>query len=42
MAVQDRIKEHAVLQTIGFSGARVFGLVLTESALLSTAGGAVG
>jgi len=42
MSVQDRIKEHAVLQTIGFSGARVFRLVLTESVLLSAAGGTIG
>ena len=42
MAVQDRVKEHAVLQTIGFSGPRIFGLVLSESILTSAAGGAVG
>lgn len=42
MSVQDRIKEHAVLQTIGFSGPRVFGLVLAESVLLSAAGGIIG
>ncbi len=42
MSVQDRIKEHAVLQTIGFSGPRVFWLVLIESMLLSMAGGALG
>jgi putative ABC transport system permease protein len=42
MSVQDRIKEHAVLQTLGFTGGRVFGLVLSESALLSLAGGALG
>lgn len=42
MSVQDRIKEHAVLQTLGFSGPRVFGLVITESLLLSIAGGAIG
>jgi len=42
MAVQDRIREHAVLQTLGFSTLRVFGLVLSESVLLSTAGGAIG
>ncbi len=42
MSVQDRIKEHAVLQTIGFSGSRVFRLVLTESILLSAAGGMIG
>ena len=42
MSVEDRIKEHAVLQTIGFSGPRVFRLVMTESVLLSIAGGSVG
>jgi putative ABC transport system permease protein len=42
MSVQDRIKEHAVLRTLGFSGSRVFGLVLAESTLLSLFGGAVG
>ena len=42
MSVQDRIKEHAVLQTIGFSGPRVFRLVMTESVLLSVAGGMLG
>ncbi len=42
MSVQDRIREHAVLQVIGFSGPRVFGLVVLESALLSLAGGILG
>lgn len=42
MAVEDRIKEHAVLQTIGFSGPRVFQLVMAESVLLGCAGGIVG
>ncbi len=42
MSVQDRVKEHAVLQTIGYSGLRVFCLVLTESTLLSLAGGILG
>lgn len=42
MSVQDRIKEHAVLQTIGFTGGRVFALVLAESMILSLVGGAVG
>ena len=40
MAVQDRVREHAVLQAIGFTGRRVFGLVLGEGVLVSTAGGA--
>jgi putative ABC transport system permease protein len=42
MSVQDRVGEHAVLQAIGFSGLRVFGLVMTESVLLSILGGVVG
>jgi putative ABC transport system permease protein len=42
MSVEDRIKEHAVLQTIGFSPRRVFGLVMVESLLLSLAGGLIG
>ena len=42
MSVEDRVKEHAVLQTIGFSGPRVFRLVMAESILLSLAGGAIG
>ena len=42
MSVQDRIKEHAVLQTLGFTGSRVFRLVLAESTLLSIAGGLCG
>ena len=42
MSVQDRIKEHAVLQTIGFSGSQVFHLVMAETVLLSVAGGIVG
>ncbi len=42
MSVEDRIKEHAVLQTIGFSGPRVFQLVLAESVFLSIAGGMLG
>ncbi len=42
MSVQDRIKEHAVLQTIGFSGVKVFLLVLAESVVLSLLGGLVG
>ncbi|MEX0718538.1 MAG: ABC transporter permease [Planctomycetaceae bacterium] len=42
MSVQDRVQEHAVLQTLGFSGPRVFALVLTESVVLGLAGGALG
>jgi putative ABC transport system permease protein len=42
MAVQDRVREHAVLQTLGFSGFRIFGLVLSESLLISIGGGLLG
>jgi putative ABC transport system permease protein len=42
MAVQDRIREHAVLRTIGLNERRVFGLVMAESFLVSLAGGALG
>jgi putative ABC transport system permease protein len=42
MSVQDRIREHAVLQTIGFSPWQIFGLVLSESLLVSLAGGLIG
>jgi putative ABC transport system permease protein len=42
MSVEDRTAEHAVLQTIGFSGFRIFHLVITESVLLSLIGGAGG
>src|SRR5262249_29544747 len=42
MAAQDRVKEHAVLQTLGYSGPRIFRLMLAESLLISLAGGVVG
>jgi putative ABC transport system permease protein len=42
MSVQDRIKEHAVLQTIGMRPARVFRLISAESLLLCTIGGTIG
>jgi putative ABC transport system permease protein len=42
MAVQDRVREHAILQTLGFTGGRIFGIVLLESLLLSVAGGLFG
>lgn len=42
MTVEDRIGEHAVLQTLGFSTTRVFRLVLIEALLLSAVGGCVG
>lgn len=42
MAVQDRVREHAVLQAIGYSSPRVFGLVLCEGLIVSLAGGVLG
>jgi putative ABC transport system permease protein len=42
MSVQDRMKEYAVLQTLGFTGRRVLRLVLGESMLLSLTGGSLG
>lgn len=42
MSVQDRIGEHAVLQTLGLRPARVFRLVIAESLLLCALGGVLG
>jgi len=42
MSVQDRIKEHAVLQTLGLRPERVFSLVVLESVVLSALGGVLG
>lgn len=42
MGVQDRIKEHAVLQTLGVRPGRIFRLVMAESILQSLAGGVLG
>lgn len=40
--VQDRVKEHAVLQTLGFTGRQLFFLVVAESLFLSLSGGILG
>lgn len=42
MAVQDRIKEHAVLQTLGVRPMRILRLVIAESTIQSMVGGLVG
>jgi putative ABC transport system permease protein len=42
MGVQDRIREHAVLQTIGFTGWHIFGFIISESLVVSLFGGFVG
>ncbi len=41
-AVRERIGELAVLKTLGFSDARVIGMVLAESLLIAVLGGAIG
>ena len=42
MTVEDRVQQHAVLQTIGVSTGRIFRLVLAECLLLSILGGLLG
>jgi len=42
LSVQSRVSEHAVLQTLGFSGRLVGGLIVAEGLLLAITGGAVG
>lgn len=42
MTVEDRVQQHAVLQTLGVSTGRIFRLVLAECLLLSVLGGCIG
>lgn len=42
LSVQSRISEHAVLQTLGYSGRRVAALIVAESATLALLGGGLG
>ncbi|MDH3582638.1 MAG: FtsX-like permease family protein, partial [Phycisphaerae bacterium] len=42
MSVQDRIKDHAVLQTLGYTGGLIGRLIVTESITLGLAGGGLG
>jgi len=42
LSVQDRIKEHAVLQTLGYGGGLIGRLIVSEGVLLGLAGGALG
>ena len=42
MTVEDRVQQHAVLQTLGVSTGRIFRLVLAECLLLSVLGGLIG
>ncbi len=42
MSVRERIREVGVLKTLGFRAGAVFGLILSEAALVSAVGGLVG
>lgn len=42
LSVQDRIREHAILQTLGFRSGRIARLIITEGMVLSIAGALVG
>lgn len=42
LSVQSRVSEHAVLQTLGFSGGLVAVLIIVEGVILAVIGGAVG
>lgn len=42
LGVQDRIKEHAVLQTLGFRSGLIARLIITEGVAIGILGGAVG
>ncbi len=42
LSVQDRIREHAIFQTLGFRGHQIARLIVTEALLLSVAGAVLG
>jgi putative ABC transport system permease protein len=42
LSVQDRVREHAVLQTLGYTGGLIARLIVTEGALLGLLGGVAG
>jgi len=42
LSVQDRVREHAVLQTLGFKSGLIGRLIVAEGLTLSLAGGIVG
>jgi putative ABC transport system permease protein len=42
LGVQDRVKEHAVLQTLGFRGGLIARMIITEGLVLGVLGGAAG
>ena len=42
LSVHDRVKDHAVMQTLGFDGATIAGLIVLEGLVLSIVGGIAG
>lgn len=42
LSVRDRVRDHAILQTLGWTGRDIAVMVLTEAAALGAAGGAIG
>lgn len=42
LSVQDRLAEHAILQTLGFRGGLITRMIIGEGAVLSATGGAIG
>lgn len=42
LSVQDRIKEHAILQTIGYDGSLIGRLIITEGVMIGVIGGMLG
>lgn len=42
LSVQDRIKEHAILQTLGYNGSLIGRLIVTEAVVMGVVGGLVG
>ena len=42
LAVQDRVRDHAVLQTLGYSGRLIGQLIIAEGMVMGLVGGAIG
>jgi putative ABC transport system permease protein len=42
LSVQDRIKDHAIMQTLGYTNSLVAALIIAESMVISLAGGFIG
>jgi putative ABC transport system permease protein len=42
LAVQDRVRDHAVLQTLGYTGRLIGMLIIAEGVVVGTIGGAIG